>query len=170
MKKKLIIIISIILFIPIFYFYLSFGIYNVSGTSMNPNFNDGESIVVNKFSYLFNEPERGDIVLVEEEGKKYLKRVVGISEELITIKDCSIFVNNNQMEESYTRGDCTFGNQNVSLGEGQYYVLGDNREPNQSTDSRIYGPILKNKILGKVTYKWDGWLKEFDKGNYQFGL
>lgn len=170
MKKKIIIASSIILFIAVIYFLFSYGIYRVSGTSMNPNFNDGESIVVNKFSYLFREPKRGDIVLVEEEGQKYLKRIVGLSEEMISIKDCNVFINDNQMKEYYIKGDCTFGNQNVSLVENQYYVLGDNREPNQSTDSRVYGPIPKSKILGQVVYKWNGWVKEFDKGEYQFGL
>jgi signal peptidase I len=170
MKKKIIIILSALAIISVVYFLISHGIYNVSGTSMNPNFNEGESIVANKFSYLLKEPERGDVVVVEEEGKKYLKRVVGLSEELISIKDCKIYINDNLITEYYIKGNCTFGNQNVSLGKDQYYVLGDNREPNQSTDSRIYGPITKSKIIGQVIYKWDGWIKEFDKGNYQFGI
>ncbi|NTU69751.1 signal peptidase I [bacterium] len=169
MKKKIFIILFILASIFLVYLFVSFRVFKVSGTSMNPSFNNGESIVVNKLYYSFKEPKRGDIVLVDENNQKLLKRVVGISSEIISIKDCGVYINENKMKEYYIKGDCTFGNQNVSLGKNQYYVLGDNREPNQSTDSRIYGPIPKSKILGKVIYKWDGGLKSFEKGNYVFG-
>ncbi len=70
--------------------------------------------------------------------------------EKVEIKGGKIKIDEKELYESYLKEIHTYGDQRVFLDENQYYILGDNREPNQSVDSRILGPITKKSILGKV--------------------
>lgn len=141
----------------------------VSGNSMEPTLNDGEKILVNKLAYLFSKPQRGDLVLVNAEGKTWVKRIVGLPDEQIEIKDGGIKINNKILYESYIKEIHTYGDQRTFLAPGQFYVLGDNREPNQSVDSRILGPVSLKNILGKVVVQMSPNFKFLRKVNYQFG-
>ena len=130
--------------------YSSFSSFRVSGTSMEPTLRDGSNILISKVSYIFSEPKRGDVVLVKHEDKTWVKRVIAIPGQLIEIKDGIVSLNGEKLDESYVKNSYTFASQSVLLGDNEYYLMGDNREPNQSIDSRIWGPVTEKEIIGKI--------------------
>ena len=148
--KKLFIIIGVLLILIFISLFFSFKMFLVSGNSMEPSLEDGNKILIFKTAYFFSEIERGDIVLANVENKTIVKRIVALPGEKVEIKGGKIKIDEKELYESYLKEIHTYGDQRVFLDENQYYILGDNREPNQSVDSRILGPITKKSILGKV--------------------
>lgn len=168
---------GILLFLIIFRFYL-FQPYTISGSSMEPNFHDGEYIVVNELSYNISQPKRGDAIVFKHpepscndfinksyinriffQGpcNNYIKRIIGLPGETVAVKDGKITVKNSEnpngfvLNEKYIVDNIrTYGNQEVKLGEDEYYVLGDNRNPNASSDSREWGPLPRKHMVGKA--------------------
>ena len=125
----------------------------VIGHSMDSTLYDGENFIVDRFSYNISEPQRFDIVVIEHpELGCIIKRVVGLPGETFQINGSGeIYVNGEKLEENYgkeTIEDAGVAADPIILGEKQYFVLGDNR--NNSTDSRIIGPIDKSEIIGKL--------------------
>jgi len=169
MKKILTCVFLILVILGFLILVISFKMFTVSGGSMEPTLKDGEKILTNKLAYLFSKPQRGDLVLVNAEEKTWVKRIVGLPGEQIEIKDGSIKINDKVLYESYIKEIHTYGDQRVFLDKGQFYVLGDNREPNQSTDSRILGPVSSKNILGKVIALISPNFKLLGKQNYQLG-
>lgn len=107
--------------------------------------------------YPFSPPERGDIVIfdapVNNATKPYIKRVIGLEGETVEIRDDHVFINGQQLEEPYLEGAATFctGGRDcspVEVPEGSVFVLGDNRDNSQ--DSRAFGPISVDSIVGKA--------------------
>lgn len=166
MKKTILILISIILVVFIILFF-SFSTFKVSGESMEPTLVNGNNILISKLAYSFGKPERGDLILLKAEDKTWVKRIVGLPGEQVEVKDGSVKINDKILLESYIKEIHTYGDQRVILTDNQYYVLGDNREPNQSTDSRILGPITRKNILGKVIATLSPKLKFLSKQLYQ---
>ncbi|MCK8825217.1 signal peptidase I [Fuchsiella alkaliacetigena] len=120
----------------------------VQGESMNPTLNSGERLFVDKLTYRFNDPQRGEIVVFTPQGapnKKYIKRIIGIPGDEVLIKEQKVYVNGKQIKESYidekTLGD--FGPYEVPA--EHLFVLGDNR--NNSADSRY------TSLIGFVSYE-----------------
>ncbi|EKD99873.1 MAG: signal peptidase I [uncultured bacterium] len=138
----------------------------VWGASMEPNFYTGERVLVEKVTKHFSDYERGDVVVLhppENDSIDYIKRVVGLPGEMVKIWDCKIYVlqgeNKFELTEPYISDDmCTSGGPKVSegrylqIGENEYFVLGDNR-PN-SADSRYFGTITKERIVGKAIFRF----------------
>lgn len=136
----------------------------VQGESMETTLMDRERVFVEKVSYWFREPERGDIVICKYPGRyeRFVKRVIGLPGETIEIKkDGFVYINGERLDESAYAGDWygkikvyvnTIGNVNgcYTVPEGHYFVMGDNR--NWSNDSRYsdVGAIPTSQILGKV--------------------
>jgi len=132
----------------------------VKGRSMEPNFYDGDYLITNEFDYRFNvnPPKRGDVIVFKypkDETKYFIKRIVGLPEETITINDGNIIIYNKEfpngikLQEDYiAKSVFTSGNVSVTLGKEEYYVLGDRRF--ESSDSRQWGPLDKKYIIGKV--------------------
>lgn len=139
----------------------------VDGNSMYPTLNDGESLIVDKLSYRFREPERFDIIVFpfhEENGKDvyYIKRIIGLPGESIQIQDNQILINGQVLEEDYGYGQYTEGgyaSTPVYLGADEYFVIGDNRSI--SKDSRYLnefgqpevGCIHRDQILGRAVFR-----------------
>lgn len=130
----------------------------VTGESMEPTLHDKEQIIVEKVSMNFEELKRGDIVVFNSpENPKILiiKRIIGLAGDLITIQNNSVYLNNELLEESYL-GDGTLTQAKDALVEGietrvpykSVVVLGDNRT--NSSDSRDFGPIKEEEIIGKA--------------------
>lgn len=123
----------------------------VEGTSMDPTLEDGERVLYNKMVYLIGEPSRGDIVIIQRPNKNYVKRVIGLPNDEITVKDHNLYVNGKAIPQKYLHQDAIkqtndFGP--VIVPEGKYFVMGDNRSI--SKDSRTgLGFIKQDEIIGK---------------------
>ncbi len=119
---------------------------------MEPNFLDGELMLIDRISYYFASPTRGDSVVFVFPGTnndKYIKRIIGLPGEEVTIKDGQIRINGKRLKEDYIPNYIkTSGDVSYKLKRGQYLVLGDNRE--LSNDSRIWGPLNREDIIGKA--------------------
>ncbi len=121
----------------------------VHGTSMNPTLQDGDYLLVSKQAYNFNEPERGEIVIfpVGEEKKLYIKRVIGLPGDVITINDGTVYVNGIADNQGYTLDGYTTGNiDSLVVPEGELFVMGDNRL--NSIDSREIGTQKIDDVKG----------------------
>ncbi|KKW34315.1 MAG: Signal peptidase I [Parcubacteria group bacterium GW2011_GWA2_53_21] len=143
--------------------YFLFKPFYVKGASMEPNFYDHEYLIVDELSYRFRAPARGEVVVFHYPGnpKEYfLKRVVGLPGERIKISEGHVTIYNPEypegvaVEESYLPKDlATAGEEITTLGDQEYFVLGDNR-PN-SYDSRRFGPVNLDAIVGRAWFR--GW-------------
>jgi len=126
----------------------------ISGESMEPNFHDKELCWIDKITYLFSEPKRGDIVVFRFPGTRndlYIKRIIGLPNETIEIKNNNIYINNKLLQEVYISGETpSKGFLKLKLKENEFFVLGDNRK--ESNDSRIWGPLDKKFIIGKLNF------------------
>ncbi len=126
----------------------------VQGASMEPNFDDGDFLLVDEISYRFKEPERGDVIVFHaptEEKQYYIKRVIGLPGETIVVENGEVFVNGVELKEEYlSQGMATrtIQQNEFTLGANQFFVLGDNRI--MSFDSRNWGPLEREKIVGLV--------------------
>ncbi len=136
----------------------------VSGSSMVPNYHNREYLVVNKMTYRFDEPKRGDVIVFrypKDTTQYFIKRIIGLPGEKIKVENGKVYVYNNEhpdgsaLTEPYlSNQDITFGNnQTVTLGSEEYFVLGDNRLA--SSDSRVWGVLPKKDIIGTA------WLRVF---------
>lgn len=129
-------------------------IFVVDGESMEPNFFDKEYLLIDRVSYYFRKPERGEVVILRFPGRpkeKYIKRIIGLPNEKIEIKNSEIFINNQKIKEDYlSLGTVTEPDLEKNLGENEYFVLGDNRE--NSSDSRIWGTCPRENIIGRAIF------------------
>lgn len=117
----------------------------VNGSSMETTLSDGNYMILKKYDKEF---ERFDIVVVNHEGNKLIKRIIGLPKEDIEYKDNELYIDGKKIKEKYG-----YGNTNDFVdycGKNEYYVLGDNRE--DSTDSRIIGCVSKEDILGTTNF------------------
>ena len=131
----------------------------VSGSSMVPTFHNREYLIVQKLSYRFSEPERGDVIVFKypiDPEQYFIKRIVGVPGDRVIVSQGRVTIKNVDHPNGLLLDEQYLPNQNVTLGRSeevelaanQYYVLGDNRL--QSSDSRVWGPLPKANIIGKV--------------------
>ncbi len=131
--------------------------FNIDGHSMEPNLHDQELILVDKWTYLFHEPARGDVVVFKappNPAVDYIKRVIGLPGDVITIKDTTVYVNGVMLTEPYIRPE-NQGNPypsftNRIIPPNTYFVLGDNR--NGSSDSRDWGCLPRANVIGRAAF------------------
>lgn len=136
------IILTAIIITRIFFF----SPIRVNGTSMYPTLQDKEFMILNKIS-LKQGINRFDIVVVQENNKYIIKRVIGLPGESVMYKDSKLYINGKVIEDNYSK-TTTNDFDNVVLGENEYFVMGDNRAV--SSDSRIIGPVNIENIKGKT--------------------
>lgn len=133
----------------------------VHGPSMYPTLEDGDPILTNVAAYLIFGVERFDVVVLKDEvsGDQWIKRIIGLPGETIKVENNELYINDELVEEPFLSQDAiTRDFEAVTIGEGQYFVMGDNRR--NSLDSRVRGPFDKSAILGKyayVYYPFDRW-------------
>lgn len=127
----------------------------VDGHSMEDTLQDSDNLICDKISYRFGDPERFDIVVIfpdDTKSARWIKRVIGLPGETVRIDEAgNIYINGEILEEHYGKEvivDPGMAIQEITLGENEYWCMGDNR--NHSSDSRIIGPVPKNRIVGKA--------------------
>lgn len=173
-----IVVISLVIIVPIRYFLIQ--PFYVKGASMEPNFYDKEYLIIDEISYRFNEPQRGDIVVFRypvNPQEYFIKRIIALPGEEIEIKNGQVVVYNDGnkegliLEEPYLSEDVKtygMGADRVSLGDNEFFVMGDNR--NSSKDSRSFGPVNRSYVIGKVLLR--GWpfdrITLFESQEYSF--
>jgi signal peptidase I len=134
----------------------------INGQSMDPFFHNGEYILTNKVVYKMRTPIRGDIVVFKSPRNKeidYIKRVIGLPGETVSLKDSVFYVNGQKVEEPYIpEGTTIFGGSylqeggEITVPEGTYFVVGDNRP--HSSDSREFGPIPLEDFIGMAFLRY----------------
>jgi len=144
----------------LFVYLLILQPHKIKGNSMEPNYHDGEYLLTDKLTYRFKEPQRGDVVVFKppvSPDDEYIKRIIGLPGEVISIKDGSFYVNGELLDEKYIPGEITTkgkaflpNNSEKTVPNGSYFVAGDNREA--SSDSRYWGFVTKDKITGKAWF------------------
>jgi signal peptidase I len=152
-------VIALVIVIPIRYFV--FQPFVVRGASMEPNFQDFDYLIINEISYRFEVPQRGEVIVFNSPmtpSQRFIKRVIGLPGETVQIQQNEINITTPEKtitlnESSYLPASLVTSNSNaVTLGSDEYFVLGDNRP--YSYDSRYFGPIKRNTIIGKVALKF----------------
>lgn len=140
----------------VIYLFL-FRPYEVKGDSMYPNFHDKEYVLTNLITLRVQDPKRGDVVVFKspaEPEKDYIKRLIGTPGDIVFIKDGSVYINGEKLnEEKYLnksiktyQGAFLQEDEQVTVPEQMYFVLGDNR--NASSDSREWGFVKKDSLIG----------------------
>lgn len=123
---------------------------------MEPNFLDGEYLIVDEISYYFQEPRRGEVIVFKfpnDPSQYYIKRVIGLPGEKIKVQEQKVFVGDGnkmvELNENYlTNRVFISGNFEFKLGPDEFFVLGDNRRA--SYDSRQWGALPEKNIVGRV--------------------
>ena len=129
---------------------------HVSCESMENTLDDGDQLIVDKLTYRFHDPERFDIIVFPfryKDNTYYIKRIIGLPGETVQIVDGEIYINGELLEESYGREvmqDAGLAAEPITLGDDEYFVLGDNR--NYSSDSRDPSVALihRKEIIGRA--------------------
>jgi len=127
----------------------------IQGASMSPTLLDGDKFLLNRFEYLYRPPHRGEIIVLRdpEDHGLSIKRIIGMPGEAFEIRREGIFINGEKFEEPYLSPESRKATSHKLiprkvLGENEFYVLGDNRD--FSADSRVYGPLPVNAVLGHI--------------------
>ncbi len=159
-----VIIIALAIILPIRYFV--FQPFIVSGSSMEPNYSNGQYLIIDEISYRLNEPERGDVVVLrypKDRKQFFIKRVVGMPGEQVVVDNGRVTIINDENPKGVTVSEeylpsqgLTFphntsivgGKKTVTLKSDEYFMMGDNRLA--SSDSRDWGPLARKDIVGKV--------------------
>ena len=130
--------------------------YTVVMSSMEPNFQQGECIMVNKVSYRSSAPQRGQVIIFDppfDSPHPYIKRVIGLPGETVEIQDGQVSINDIPIDEPYIFPEPPQNNQDYGpkvLSDDEYFVLGDNR--NNSNDSRAGWTVPRDNIIGRAWF------------------
>jgi len=128
--------------------------------SMEPTLQIGDRILVDKISQYWQAPQRGDIMIfyppaspaIEDTSKAYIKRLIGIEGDRISIQNGIVYRNGEALEESYIAEVPNYRMREVTVPKGYYWMMGDNR--NHSNDSHIWGFLPKENVIGKATIRF----------------
>ena len=149
-------VIAAVIVIPIRYYL--FQPFFVRGQSMDPSFEHGDYLIIDEITYRFRNPERGEVIVFEfphDTSQRFIKRIIGLPGETIEIADGNITIHQKDnvivLDESEYITDLTAPDIRVELGYNEYFVMGDNRD--FSFDSRRFGPITRENIIGRVVFR-----------------
>ena len=137
-----------------------FRVADVNGHSMEPTLSHGDFLLLSRVGYWFGEPQAGDIVAFpfrENPSEYYIKRIIGVPDDVVDFQNNRFTVNGQVPDHEFaqvdtiSRGDVVLP---ITLGEDEFFVLGDNR--NSSKDSRYQsvGPISERDMLGRVVVRF----------------
>lgn len=129
----------------------------VSGASMENTFESGEYLIVDQVSYKLHQPARGDVIIFrypKDPSKFFIKRVIGLPGDTVTIDGSTVRISNTEfpegfiLEEPYIKSMKQGTTLTETLGDREYFVMGDNRD--QSSDSRMWGVLQEERIIGRA--------------------
>ncbi|MDP3093165.1 MAG: signal peptidase I [bacterium] len=154
-----IVFLALAIVLPIRYFI--FQPFIVKGQSMEPNFQQGNYLIIDELSYRLRDPKRGEVVVFKypyNPSQRYIKRIIGLPGETLEIKDQKIRIFDEQGQEKILEEntylpeeDLTTGDIRLTLKEKEFFVLGDNRL--SSSDSRSWGVLPQSNIIGRVLFR-----------------
>jgi len=152
-----VVVLALLIVVPIRYFL--FQPFVIDGASMEPNFYDGDYLIVDQISYRFRTPERGEVIIFyapTDPSRRFIKRVIGLPGETISTNDNQIQITDVTgetfiLEEDYLPNFGTVRSFSVVLEEEQYFVVGDNRD--RSYDSRFWGYLPAENIIGRAVIR-----------------
>lgn len=154
---------EVVVLAVILYFGISFAVQavHVEGLSMYATLDDNDYLIANKIDYRLHPPQRGDIIILRpptDNSKDFIKRVIALPGEKLLIRDGVVYINGRKLDEPYLpEAWTTLNNWPTNGADGsvippnEYFVMGDNR--NRSQDSRIFGPISRDRIDGKAWFR-----------------
>lgn len=130
---------------------------SVIGVSMEPELYNGQKILINRFVYKVTSPKKDDVIVFLPNGNQnahyYVKRVVAIPGETVQIKGGRLYVNGVLQEDEFDKmADAGIAENELKLGDDEYFVLGDNRNNSEDSRSGNLGAISKATIIGKAWF------------------
>ncbi len=155
-----ILLISLAIVLPIRYFIVQPFI--VRGASMEPNFHDGQYLIIDEVTYNFRKPARGEVIVFHyprDPSQFFIKRIIGLPGERVQIHNGRVTVFNTQypdgmlIDETYLipENHPTYPNEDKTLSASEYFLMGDNRD--FSSDSRIWGPMDIKFMVGRTLFR-----------------
>jgi signal peptidase I len=155
---------EVVVLAVILYLGISFAVQavHVEGLSMYATLDDNDYLIANKIDYRLHAPQRGDIIILRppaDNSKDFIKRVIALPGEKLLIRDSHVYINGHMLDEPYlpeawiqlNNWSGTGGPDGTVMPPNQYFVMGDNR--NRSQDSRIFGPISRDRIDGRAWFR-----------------
>jgi signal peptidase I len=163
-EKNIIVEICIVLAIVLVLFFglrLLVQSYRVEGISMEDSFQNKDFLLVNKFLYHFRDPRRGEVIIfhppeIAFSQSPYVKRIVGLPGDTVEIRDNRVYIQTKDGEilEDPWNTPWLNGTRSWTVPEDEYFVMGDNRDTGKSSDSREWGTVPKEDIIGKVSLRY----------------
>lgn len=129
----------------------------VNGASMEPNFENGDYLLIDEITYRLRAPERGEVIVFRfpgDESTFYIKRIIGLPGETVALGKNGIKITNQEnsdgffIKEPYLPDGLNYNEKSITLNSSQYFVMGDNRS--YSFDSRSWGPLERKELIGLV--------------------
>src|ERR1700682_551420 len=154
---------EVVVLAVILYFGISFAVQavHVEGLSMYATLDNNDYLIANKIDYRLHSPQRGDIIILRppaDNSKDFIKRVIAMPGEKLLIHDSTVYINGHKLDEPYLPEFWTTfnnwpndGTDGRVMRSNEYFVMGDNR--NKSQDSRIFGPISRDRIDGRAWFR-----------------
>ena len=147
-EKKFLLLVMIIILFKIFIF----NFILVKGDSMNPKYKNNDFMFLNKIIYSFKPIRRGEVIVLKYRNNDLIKRVIGLPNDKIKVENGKLYINNKEVKENYINSyTASYDFDEITLKDNEYFVMGDNRY--NSYDSRNFGTITKNNIIGRVEFR-----------------
>ncbi|MCA0983673.1 signal peptidase I [Halobacillus yeomjeoni] len=146
--KAIVVAIALAFILRTFFFATSI----VEGASMDPTLENGERVMFNKIIYYIDEPERGDIVIIERPVKSYVKRIIGQPGDKIEIRNHALYINGNKQTQNYLNQAAIEATRDfgpVEVPENKYFVMGDNRSISKDSRNGL-GFVEEKEIIGRT--------------------
>lgn len=152
-------LVGIAIFLAFFMVYSVGTMTSVIGVSMEKSLYNGQKVLINRLSYMMFSPKKGDVIVFQPNGNKnshyYIKRVIAVPGETVHIADGKVYIDGVLEEDSdlYDKiADAGVAENEIHLGEDEFFVLGDNRNNSEDSRSTNIGNVQRDMIIGRAWY------------------